>query len=198
VSIAIRDYNISVVNEAVYREALTVWEAFFIFNEAVTRGCDDNNPVAVEAHTHELDSLGAQFMAAYVEAAADSRVTVYMLIMACHIGDLVRGWDGLMNWCSQGGEEMHQVTKFFARKRSSHKDCVLGFAHPSAHDDELRAHPSRRQRERHTGKQVACTGHVSKAKREVHEQTQNVLKNKYPTHNFSEFRAGKRARGEYK
>jgi hypothetical protein len=37
---------------------------------------------------------------------------------------------------------------------------------------------------------------VSKAKREAHEQTQNKLKTKYPTHNFIESRVVKKARGK--
>jgi hypothetical protein len=61
---------------------------------------------------------------------------------------------------------------------------------------KIRAQPSRRQRVRHTGKHVTCTGHVSKPKREVPEQTQNKLKTKYPAHNFTESRALKRATGE--
>ena len=60
-------------------------------------------------------------MAADLEVAADSHVTVYMHIMACHMGDLVRQWGGLMKWCSQGAEAMHMMTKFFARKRSARK-----------------------------------------------------------------------------
>jgi hypothetical protein len=52
------------------------------------------------------------------------------------------------------------------------------------------------QRVRHTGKHATCTGHVSKAKREIHEQTQNKLKTKYPVHNFNDSFEVKRARGE--
>jgi hypothetical protein len=61
---------------------------------------------------------------------------------------------------------------------------------------KLRAQPWRKQRVRHTGKQVTCTSHVSKAKRTVHEQTQNKLKTKYPAHNVSETRVVERGRGE--
>jgi hypothetical protein len=67
--------------------------------------------VAVEAHAQELDNLGVVSMAAYLEVATDTHVTVYMHIMACHMGDLVREWGGLMKWCSKGAEAMHQLTK---------------------------------------------------------------------------------------
>jgi hypothetical protein len=60
---------------------------------------------------------------------------------------------------------------------------------------KMRAQPSRRQRVRHTGKHVTCTGHVSKAKRGVHEQTQNKLNTKYPARNFNESRAMKGGQG---
>ena len=195
--IAIKDHGSGELNEDVYAEALAVWEAFFLFNDAVTRGCDDTEPVAVEAHAQELDSLGAQFMAAYLEVAADSHVTVYMHIMACHMGDLVRQWGGLMKWCSQGAEAMHQMTKFFARKRSARRGNVSKVVLTRVHMTmKMRAQPSRRQRLRHTRVHVTGTGHVSKAKREAHEQTQNKLKTKYPSHNFNESRAVKKARGE--
>jgi hypothetical protein len=49
---------------------------------------------------------------------------------------------------------------------------------------------------RHTGRHFTYTAHVLKAKREVHEETQNNLKTKYPDHNFHESRAVKRASGE--
>jgi hypothetical protein len=39
-------------------------------------------------------------------------------------------------------------------------------------------------------------GHVSKANREAHEQTQNKLKTKYPTRNFDKSGAVKKVRGE--
>jgi hypothetical protein len=107
--IAIKDHGIGEINEGVYAEALAVWDAFFLFNDTVTRGCNDNDHVAVEAHAQELDNLGAT----YLEVATDTHVTVYMHIMACHMGDLVREWDGLMKWCSQGAEAMHQMTLFW-------------------------------------------------------------------------------------
>jgi hypothetical protein len=81
--IAIKDHGIGEMNYDVYAETLAVWEAFFLFKDDVTRGCDDNEPQVV-------DNLGAQFMAAYLEVAADCNVTSYMHIMACHMGDLVR------------------------------------------------------------------------------------------------------------
>jgi succinate dehydrogenase flavin-adding protein (antitoxin of CptAB toxin-antitoxin module) len=100
---------------------LAVWDAFFLFNDVVTIGCDDNDHVAVETHVRELDNLGARFMAANLEAAAESRVTVFMHIIECNMGDAVREWGGLMKWCSQGAEAMHQMTKIFARKRSARR-----------------------------------------------------------------------------
>jgi hypothetical protein len=59
--------------------------------------------VALKAHAHEIDNVGAQFMAACLNlgVAADSRVTVYMHIMACGMGDLVSEWGGLMKWCTK-------------------------------------------------------------------------------------------------
>jgi hypothetical protein len=44
--IAIKDHGSGEMNEDVYAEALAVWEALFLFNDAVTRGCDDTEPVA--------------------------------------------------------------------------------------------------------------------------------------------------------
>jgi hypothetical protein len=122
--IAIKDHGNGEINEGVYAEALAVWEAFFLFNDVVTRGCDDNDPVPVEAHAQELDNPGALFMAAYLEVATDTHVIVYMHIMACHMGDLVREWGGLMKWCNQGAEAMHEMTNFFARKRSARRGNV--------------------------------------------------------------------------
>jgi hypothetical protein len=91
----------------------------------------------MEAQAQDLDNLGAQYFAAYLEVAADSHVTVYLHNMACHMGDLVRQWGGLMKWCSQGAEAMHHMTKFFAPKRSPRmRECVEGDAHPIAHDDD--------------------------------------------------------------
>jgi hypothetical protein len=46
------------------------------------------------------------------------------------------------------------------------------------------------------GVHATCIGHVFKAQREAHEQTQNKIKTKYPTHNFDKSRAVKKARGE--
>jgi hypothetical protein len=45
-----------------------------------------------------------------LEVAGDTHVTVYMLIMARHMSDLVREWGGLMKWCSQGAEAMLRMT----------------------------------------------------------------------------------------
>jgi hypothetical protein len=197
-SIAIKDHDADEVNEAVYVEAMAVWESLFLFNNAVTRGCDDNDHVAVvEAHAHELDNLGAMFLATYLAVAADSRVTVYMHTMTCHMGDLEREWGGLMKWCSQKAEAMHQMTQVFARKRSARRGDVSKIVLtrlPMA--VKMRAQPSRKQQVQYTGKQVTCNGHDSKAKKKVHEQTQNKLEIKYPAHNFNESRAVKRARGE--
>jgi hypothetical protein len=92
---------------------------------------------------------------------------------------------------------MHQMTKFFARKRSARRGNVSKVVLTRVHMTmKMRAKPSRRQRLRHTGVHVTCTGHVSKAKREAHEQTQNKFETKYPTHNLNESRAVKKARGE--
>eukprot|EP00873_Tetraselmis_striata_P029502 jgi/Tetstr1/449766/TSEL_036831.t1 len=180
-------------NEELYLEALAVWEAFFLFNDAVTRGCDDSDPAAIEAHAKELEQLGATFMAAFLETATDENVTVYMHLMACHMGDLVRQWGGLMKWCSQGAEAMHQMTKFFARKRSARKgkvsEVVLSILHMLL---KMHSKPSRRVRPRHVGKPVLGTGHVPKVKREKHEQTQASLKRKFPEHTFNTFRAAKK------
>eukprot|EP00873_Tetraselmis_striata_P043161 jgi/Tetstr1/463425/TSEL_000729.t1 len=78
-------------NDEVYLEALAVWEAFFLFNDADTMGCDDIDPAAIEAHAKELEQLGATFMAAFLEIATDKNMTVYMhYLMACHMGDMVR------------------------------------------------------------------------------------------------------------
>jgi hypothetical protein len=98
--IATKDHGNGEINEGVYAEALAVWEAIFLFNDAFTRGCDDKDPVAMEEHAQELGNLGVVFMAAYLEVATDTHVTVYMHIMACHMGDFVREWGGLMKWCS--------------------------------------------------------------------------------------------------
>jgi hypothetical protein len=169
--IAIKDHGNDEINEGVYEEALAVWGAFFLFNDVVTRGCDDNDPVAVEAHAQELDNLGDVFMAAYLEVATDTHVTVYMHIMACHMGDLVREWGGLMKWCSQGADAMHQTTKYFARERSTKRGNVSQVVLTRVHMlMKMRGQPSRRQRLLHTGKHVTCTWHVSKAKREVHQR----------------------------
>jgi hypothetical protein len=119
------------------------------------------------------------------------------IIMACHLVDLVREWGGLMKWCTQGAEAMHQMTICFARKRSARRGDVSQGVLARVHMlMKMRAQPSRRQRVRHTGKHVTRTGYVSKAKREVHEQTQNKIKTKYPAHNFNESRAVKCVRGE--
>jgi hypothetical protein len=109
ISIAIKDHDIGETNLVVYAEALAAWKAFFLFNDDVTKGRDDNDHVTVEAHAHELDKLDALFtMAVYLEVAGDPRVTFDMHIMACHTGDLVREWGSLMKRCSQGAEAMHQ------------------------------------------------------------------------------------------
>jgi hypothetical protein len=63
--IALKDNCRGEMNKDVYAEALAVWEAFFLFSDAITRGCKDNEPVVVEAHAQELDSLGVMLMAAY-------------------------------------------------------------------------------------------------------------------------------------
>jgi hypothetical protein len=83
-----------------------------------------------------------------------------------------------MKWCSsQGAEAMHQMTKCFARKRSARRGNVSQIVLTRVHMlMNMRAQSSRRQRVRHTGKHVSCTWHVSKAKREVHEQTESKLK----------------------
>jgi hypothetical protein len=122
--ITIKGHGNGEMNEDAYAEAQAVWEAFFLFNDVVTRGCDDTEPLGVEAHARELDNLGAHFKAAYLEVAADFHVNVYMHIMACHMGDLGRQWGGLMKWCSQGAEAMHKMTKFFARKCSARRGIL--------------------------------------------------------------------------
>jgi hypothetical protein len=85
------------------------------------------------------------FMAAYLEVATDTHVTVYMHIMACHMGDLVSEWGGLMKWCSQGAEAMHQMTKFSARKRSARRVNASQVMRTRVHMFmKMRAQPSRR------------------------------------------------------
>lgn len=195
--IAIDKHEEGEVNRDIYLDALTVWEMFFLFNDAVTRGCDDNDPASVEAHAQELERLGSEFIAAYLEVAIDTDVTVYMHIMSCHMGDLVRKWGGLMKWCSQGAEAMHQMTKFFARKRSARKGNVSGVVMSRLHMLlKYRGKPSRRQHGRRKGRPVTGTGHVSKAKREGHVQAQASLQHKYPSHQFNQSRALKRAKME--
>jgi hypothetical protein len=81
IEIVIKGHGNGEINEGVYAEALAVWEAFFLFNDDVTRGCDVNDPVAVKAHAQELDNLGAVLMAAYLEVATDTHETVYMPIL---------------------------------------------------------------------------------------------------------------------
>jgi hypothetical protein len=172
------------------------WEAFFLFNDVVTRGCDDNDHVVVEAHAQELDNIGIVFMSAYSEVVIDSHVTVYMHITVCHTDDLVRERGGLMKWYNQGAEAMHQMTKYFALNRSARKVDVSSVVLTRVHMlMKMQAQPSRRKRVRHTGKHITCTVHVSKAKTEVHEQTQNSSRPNTPP-NFYESRAVKRARGE--
>jgi hypothetical protein len=88
-------------------------------------------------------------------------------------------------------------TKVFARKRSARRGNVSQIVLTRVHMLlKMRAQPSRRQRVRHTGKHITCTGYVSKTKREVHERSQNKLKTKYPARNCNESRAVRRARGE--
>jgi hypothetical protein len=124
-------------------------------------------------------------MAAYLEVAADSHVTVYMHIMACHMGDLVRQWGGAIKCCSQVAEAMHPMSKFFARKRQARSGNVSKVVLTRMHMTmKMRAQPSRRQRLRHTEVYATGNAHVSKANREAHEQTQNKLKTKYPTYNL--------------
>jgi UDP-N-acetyl-D-mannosaminuronic acid transferase (WecB/TagA/CpsF family) len=94
---------------------------------------------------------------------------------------------------------MYQMTKFFARKSSARRGNVSKVVLVRVHMImKMRAQPSRTQRLRHTTVHVTSTPHVSKAKRQAHEQTQNKLKTKYPTHNFNESRAVKKATGEWK
>jgi hypothetical protein len=89
------------------------------------------------------------------------------------------------------------MTKLFTRKRSARRGKVWKVVLTRVHMTmKIRAQQSRGQRFRHTRVHVTCTGHVSKAKREAHEHTRNKLINKYPTHNFNESRAVKKARGE--
>jgi hypothetical protein len=130
--IAIKDHGNSEINEGVYAEALEVWEAFFLFNDAVTRGYDDNDPVAVEARAQELDNLGVVFMGAYLEVASDAHVTVYMHMMACHMGDLVREWGGLIKCCSQGAEAMHQMTIFLLKNAQQGRGTCLRLCSPES------------------------------------------------------------------
>jgi hypothetical protein len=94
--IAIKNHGRGEMSEDVYAETLAVWEAFFLFDDVVMRGFDDTKPFAVEAHAKELDNPGAQFMAASLEAAADSHATFYMHIKAYHMGNLMKIWGGLM------------------------------------------------------------------------------------------------------
>jgi hypothetical protein len=109
------------MSENIHTEALSVWEAFVLFNDAIMRGGDDTDHVAMEAHTQESDNIGAHFMTAYLEVGADSHVIVYMHTMPCHMGDLVRECGGFIKLCSQEAEVMHHMTKFFARKRSTRR-----------------------------------------------------------------------------
>jgi hypothetical protein len=195
--IAIKGHGSGEINEGVYAEAFAFWEAFLLFNDVVTRGCDDNDHVAVEAHAPELENLGAVFLFAYLEVATDSHVIIYMHIMACHMSDIVREWGGLMKWCSQGAEARHQIIIVLLGTAQQGGGGVSQVMLTRVHKlMKMRAQPSCRQRVRHTGKHVTGTGHVSKAKREVHDHTQNKLKTKYPGRNFIESCAVKRARGE--
>jgi hypothetical protein len=111
--IAIKDHDNGKNNYGVYAQTHAVEGGGFFFKDVVTRGRDDNDPTDVEAHAQKLHNLGAVFMAAYSEVATDTHVIVYMHIMACHIGYLVREWGGLMKWCSEGAEAMHQMTIFW-------------------------------------------------------------------------------------
>jgi hypothetical protein len=65
------------MNEGVYVETHVVCEVLFLFDADVTRECNDNYHVAVEANKQELDNLDDVFMDVYLEVAVDTHAIVY-------------------------------------------------------------------------------------------------------------------------
>jgi hypothetical protein len=194
---SIKEHDNGKINERVYAEALAGWEVFFLFNDVVTGGCDDNDHVAMEAHAQELDNLGDVSMAAYLEVAIDIHMTVYMHIMACYIGDFVREWGGLMKLRSQGAEAMHQMTKYKCSEALSKEgECVSGCAHPSAHPDED-ANPAITQATGAAHRQ-ACHMHRAcvQGQKGGPRADPKQAPIRVPAHNFNESCAVKRGRGD--
>jgi hypothetical protein len=76
---------------------------------------------------------------------------------------------------------MHHMTKLFARKRSPRRGNMSKVMLIRVHMTmKMRAQPLRTQRLRLTRVHVKDNGHVSKAHREAHEQTQNNEKPSTP------------------
>jgi hypothetical protein len=50
----------------------------------------------VATHADELDRLGEDLMTKFLELASPEKVTVYLHICQCHMGDLVLKWGGLL------------------------------------------------------------------------------------------------------
>jgi hypothetical protein len=91
------------MNEGVLFDAMAVWESFFVFNDVVTSGCDGEGPSRLEENSREVELKGAVLMAPYLEVAPTDFVINYMHLVACHMGDFVRQWGGLMKGCTTKG-----------------------------------------------------------------------------------------------
>ena len=152
-----------------------VWDAFFLFNEEMVSGCDDNDPADIKRHSEKLRCLAEDFVNKYKRTASTKRVPPYMHAMTCDIPRMVLRHGSLTKYSSQGVERLHQWVKFITQYRSNRQ-------HSKVAATVLRAISAKASVEtempgRRTGaKRAQPGGHMSKPDKEAKAQKTSNIK----------------------
>ena len=166
-----------------HQECMKVWDAFFLFNEELVKGCRDQDPDDVERHAARLQSLAEAFVDHFRCVASGPKVTPYMHCMMADIPRLVREHGGLVKYSSQGVERLHQWIHFITQFRSNrHHDDVGGTVLRKISTKaagQTTQPPQRQGVKRHADNAFTKTmGNVSKRARAEQEQRKDGIKSR--------------------
>ena len=160
--------------------AKDAWDAFFLFQEELVDGCNDDDPNEVAEHSRVLKELAEDFVKKYIRVSANKKVTPYMHIMMVDIPRMVLLHGSLVKYSSQGVERLHQYVKFITMYRSNrkHKDVSGKVAKDLALKTmTLADRPARRKGKKRTaeGGIVQRGGKMSTAARQQREERKTAI-----------------------
>ena len=108
------------------RDCEVVWEYLIDYQKELLAGCvDDNDDAERKAHGDRLQHLAEVFVNAFKQVASAERVTPYMHVMLIDIPRQARQHGGLVKFCCQGVERLHQWVHFISQWRcNKHHDTT--------------------------------------------------------------------------